>query len=81
MSRLLSREQGCICGEWEVNSRERHQVGLELVQVDVEGTPEPKRRCDRGHDLGNQPVQVGEAGLGDPQALLTDVENGLIVYL
>ena len=81
MGRLFSREQGSVCGEREVNTRERHQIGLELVQIDVEGTAEPERCCDRGHDLGDQPVQVGEAGLRDPQALLADVVNGLVVHL
>ena len=81
MNRPLSREQRRICGEGEVNTREWHQVGLELVQIDVEGTAEPEGSCDRGHDLGNQPVQVGEAGLGDLQALLTDVVNSLVVHL
>ena len=81
MSRLLGREQGSVCGEWEVNTRERYQVCLELIQIDVEGTAESERRCDRGHDLGDQPVQVGEAGLGDPQALLADVVNCLVIDL
>ena len=81
MSRLLGREQRSVCGEGEVNTRERYQVGLEFVQIDVEGTAEPERSCDRGHDLGDQPVQIGEAGSGDIQALLANVENGLIVDL
>ena len=40
----------------------RHQVGLELVQVDIQATIETKRRGDARDDLSNQPVQVGEAG-------------------
>jgi len=81
MGRLFSREERSVGGEREVNPGERYQVGLELVQIDVEGTPESERRCDRGHNLSDQPVQVGEAGLGDPQALLADVVNGLVVHL
>jgi hypothetical protein len=64
-----------------VNTGERNQVGLEFVQIDVEGTAEPERSCDRGHDLGDQPVQVGEARSGDVQALLANVEDGLIIHL
>ena len=60
-----SRDDGGEGGERKVDTRERHQVGLELVQVDVEGTPEPERGCDRGHDLGDQPIQVRETGLGN----------------
>ena len=64
-----------------MNAGERDQVGLEFVQIDVEGTAEPERSRDRGYDLGNQPVQVGEAGLADIQAFFADVENSLIVHL
>lgn len=81
MSRLLGREQRGVCGEGEVNTRERDQVGLELVQIDVEGTAEPERSCDRGHNLGNQPVQIGEAGLADIQAFLANVENSFVIHL
>ena len=81
MCRLLSGKQRSICGKGEVNTRERNQVGLELVQVDVERTSEPERSCDRGDYLGDQPVQVGETWLGNVQAFLADVKDGLIVHL
>ena len=64
-----------------MNARERYQVGLEFVQIDVEGTTESERSGNRRHHLGDQPVQVGEAGLGNVQALLAYVVNGLIVHL
>ena len=57
----------------------RNQVGLELVQVDVEGAIEAKGGCDRGNNLGNETVEVGEAWGGDVEALLADVVNGLVV--
>ena len=81
MSRLLRGEQRGVCGKGEVDTGERHQVGLEFVQIDVEGTTEPERSCDRGHHLSDEPVQVGEAGLGNVQALLAYVVNGLVVHL
>ena len=37
----------------------RNQVGLELVQIDVEGTVESEGSGDGGNNLSNQPVQVG----------------------
>ena len=37
-----------------------HQVGLELGQVHVEGAVKPQLGRDGGHDLPNQPVEVGE---------------------
>lgn len=59
----------------------RNQVGLELVQVDVEGTVEAKRRSDGGNNLSNQPVQVCEAWGGDAKVLLANIVDGLIVNL
>ncbi len=62
-----------------INSRDK--VGLELVQVDVEGTVKAQRRCDGRDNLRNQPVQVREAGLGDVEAMLADVVDSLIIHL
>ena len=59
----------------------RNQVGLELVQVDVEGTIETKGSRDGGDDLGNETVQVREAGLGDVELVLADIEDRLVVDL
>lgn len=41
---------------------ERNQVGLELIQVDVESTVESQRAGDRRDDLSDESVQVGERG-------------------
>ena len=81
MGHLLGREKRGVCGEREVNTREGYQVGLEFVQIDVEGTAEPERSCNRRHYLGDQPIQVGKAGLGNVQALLAYIVNGLVVHL
>lgn len=64
-----------------MDTREGDQVGLELCQIDVEGTAKPERGCDRGHDLCDQPVQVSETGLGNAQILLANIENGLVIHL
>ena len=37
-----------------------HQVGLELIEVDVEGSVEPQGGGDGGHDLADQPGQEVE---------------------
>lgn len=59
----------------------RNQVGLELVQVNVERTVEAKRGSDGRNNLSNQPVQVCEAWGGDAKVLLADIVDGLIVDL
>ena len=62
-----------------MDTGEGHQVGLELVQVDVQGTVETEGGGDRRDDLGNQTVEVGEAWGGNSQVLLADVVDSLIV--
>lgn len=62
-----------------MNSGEGHQVGLELVQVDVERAVEAERGCDAGDDLGDDPVKVGVAGALDAELVAGDVEDGLVV--
>ena len=56
---LLGRDDGSIGDEGEVDPRVRHQVGLELVEIDVQGSVEPQRGGDGGDNLTDQTVQVG----------------------
>jgi len=46
MMRLGSRDDGGEGGEREMDTGERHQVGLELVQVYVQGTVESEGSGD-----------------------------------
>lgn len=55
------------------------QVGLELVQIDVERTVEAQGRSDRADDLGDQAVQVLVARAGNIQVAAADVVDGLVV--
>lgn len=70
---LVGGDDGRVGGEREVDSREGHQVGLEFVQIDVQGTVESQGSGDRGDNLGDQPVQVGVGGRLDTQVSSTDV--------
>jgi hypothetical protein len=63
----------------ETNSRD--QVGLELIQINIQGPIETKRSSNRRDDLGNKSVQIGEAGRRDTQVLLADVINCLVIDL
>jgi len=36
----------------------RDQVGLEFVQVDIQGTIKTQRGSDGGYNLGNQPIEI-----------------------
>ena len=58
LSYLLSRDDRRIGDEGEVNSWVGHQVGLELVQIDVQGAIEPQGSRDGRDDLADQPDQT-----------------------
>ncbi len=59
----------------------RDQVGLELVEVDVEGTVESQRGGDRRDDVSDQPVEVLVGRLSDVEISLADVvDAGLRIY-
>ena len=76
---LLGRDDRGVGGEGEVDARVRHQVGLELGQVDVESAVEAQRRRDRADDLSDQPVQVGVRRSLDVEVTATDVVDRLVV--
>jgi hypothetical protein len=50
--------------------------GLELVQVDVQTSGETERRGDARHNLGDDAVQVLEAGRLDTELGSADVVDG-----
>jgi len=76
---LLSRDDGGIRGKHEVDSGVRHQVGLELGKIDVEGTIETKGCGQRGHNLSNQSVQVGVGGALDVEVATAHIVQGLVI--
>ena len=76
----LTRYYWRVSNKREVDPGIRHQVRLELGQVDVQRSIKPQRRRDRGHNLTNQPVQVRITGSLYIQITATDVVNGLVVH-
>ena len=65
-------------GNQLVCSNSRNQVGLELVQVDVQGSIESQRSGDGRDDLSDQPVQVGVSRRLDSEVLSADVVDTAI---
>lgn len=57
----------------------RHQVGLELGQIDVEGTIETQGSGDGRHNLGDQSVQVGVGWSLNVQVSSADIVDGLVI--
>ena len=59
----------------------RDKIGLELVEIDVEGAIKSKRSSDRRNDLGDETVEVGEARRGDAKLGLADIVNSFVIHL
>ena len=56
-----------------------HQVGLELCQIDVQGTVKSERSSDGGDNLSDQSVQVGVGWPLNVQVSAANVVDGLVV--
>jgi hypothetical protein len=48
---FLSRDDGCIGGKHEVDSRVGNQVGLEFSDIHIQSTIKPQRSSQGGNDL------------------------------
>ena len=76
---LLGGDDWSVRRKHEVDSWVWHQVGLELVDVDVKGTIESERHSQGRDDLRDQSVQVGVGGSLDVEVSSADVVDGLVV--
>ena len=79
MSTLGRRDNRGVADQRVVDTRVGHQVGLELVQINVEGTIEPQGGSDGADNLSDEAVQVLVAGTRDIEVALADVVDGLVV--
>ena len=79
MGALLGRDDRRVTDQRVVDTRVWDQVGLELVQVHVEGTVEAQARGDRADNLSNQAVEVLVVGTGNVQAAPANVVDSLVV--
>jgi hypothetical protein len=62
-----------------VDTRVWHQVGLELVQIDVESSVETQTGGDGADNLGNQAVEMLVVGARNVQAAAADIVDGFVV--
>ena len=76
---LLGRDDWRIRSQGEVDTWVWHQVGLELCQIDVQGTIETEGGSDRGHDLSDQAVEVGVGWALDVQVTAANIVQSLVV--
>merc|ERR1711981_1013914 len=76
---LLGRDDGGVGREHEMDSGVGDEVGLELGDIDVEGTIESEGGSQGGDDLGDQSVEVGVGGSLDVEGSSADIVDGLVV--
>ena len=76
---LLGGDDWSVRRKHEMDSWVWHQVGLELIDVDVQSTIESERHSQRRDDLRDQSVQVGVGGSLDVEVSSADVVDGLVV--
>jgi hypothetical protein len=76
---LLGGNNGSIGCEHKVDTRIRHQVGLELGDINVQGTIETKRGGQRTDNLSDQTVQVGVRRTFNVKVAAADIVQGLVI--
>lgn len=80
MRALLSRHNGCVADERIVDAGIRYEIGLELVQIDVQSTIEAQAGRDGADDLSDQTIEVLIVWTRDVQVATADVVYGFVVY-
>jgi hypothetical protein len=68
-----------IADERVVNTRIRHQVSLELIQVDIEGSVKAKTGRDGADDLSDQTIEMLVAGTGDVKVATANIVDSFVV--
>ena len=76
---LLSRDDGSVRRKHEVDAGVRHQVGLELGHINVQGTIETKRGRKRRNDLSNEAVEVRVRGALNIEIAPAHIIESLVV--
>jgi len=76
---FLGRDDRSVRGKHKVDARVRHQVGLELGNIDVEGAVETKGGGEGRHDLSDQSIQVGVGRSLNIKRSAAHVIEGLVI--
>ena len=79
MVSLLSRDDRRVSDQREMNPGVWHQIGLELVEVNIESTIKTERGSNGGDNLTNQTIQIGISWPLNIQITTADIVNSLVV--
>ena len=77
---LIIWYSGSVSSQREMNSRVRHQVCLEFIEIHIECTIKAKGGSDGRDNLGNYPIQVGVGWSLSVELLTAYVINCLIIH-
>ena len=76
---LLGGNDRSVGGNHEVNTWVWHEVGLELGDIDVEGTIETERGGEGRDDLGDETVEVGVGRTLNVETTTADIVESLVI--
>ena len=76
---VLGAVDGGVGSQQKVDPGVGHQVDLELVDVNVQGSLETERSSQRRNNLGNEPVEVVVGRALDAEGVSADVVDGFVV--
>merc|ERR1711981_801920 len=76
---FLGRDNWGVRGKHEMDSGVGDEVGLELSDIDVEGTIESEGGSKGGDDLGDESVEVGVGGSLNIKGSSADIVDGFVV--
>jgi hypothetical protein len=79
MRALLSRDNRRVADERVVDTRVRHKVGLELIEINIESTIEAQTRSNGADNLSNQAVEMFVVGTRNVQVATADIVDSLVV--
>ena len=79
VSGLGCRDDWCVGDQREVDAWVWHQVGLELVEIDVQRSIEAEGGSNTGDDLGDETVEVLVVRTLEAEVATTNVVDGIIV--
>lgn len=80
MVSFLNRDDWGINGQREMDAGTGHQIGLELLQVNIQGSLKLKRGCGGGYYLTHKAIKVGISGVPSIKVSTTDAIDSLIVH-
>ena len=79
MVSLLSRDDWRVSDQREMNPGVWHQIGLELVEVNIKSTIKAERGSNGRDNLTNQTIQIGVSWPFNIQITAANIVNSLVV--